>query len=300
MRKFYLLFLLISFTSLNKLSACEICGCSTGNFYLGLLPKFNNKFIGVRYRSMNYRTLLKQDPTQFSNDYYSTIEIWSGWNLGKKWQVMAFVPFQMNRQITDDGNNTNSGLGDITLLTNYNIWNRRASIVSHQLWIGGGVKLPTGQYKVSFDPTALNLGQPNGQIGTGSVDYLLSINHNASYMNWGLSTSVNYKVNTANTDQFKFGNRATANMLVYYRVTHNSFNVAPTIGGFFEQSNSNSYQSSDILLTGGHALFATTGLEMSYSRIAFGISLQAPLAQNYSDHQTTAQTRGLTHLTFTF
>lgn len=254
----------------------------------------------MRYRSLNYRTQLKQDPTQYSNDYYTTLEIWSGWNLGKKWQLMTFVPFQMNRQVTDDGNKSNSGLGDITLLANYNIWNKLASIVRQQVWIGGGIKLPTGQYKVNFDPTTLNLGQPNGQLGTGSIDYLVSINHVANYGNWGMSTSANYKINLNNPDQFKFGNRYTATTQVYYRFTRNALAIAPTIGTFFEQAVHNRYKNDDVLSTGGHALFATMGLEMSYGKIAFGVSLQSPIAQNFSEHQTTAQTRGLTHLTFTF
>jgi hypothetical protein len=52
--------------------ACEICGCGVGNFYLGMLPNFKNKFVGVRYQFMQYKTRLKTDESQYSNDYYKT------------------------------------------------------------------------------------------------------------------------------------------------------------------------------------------------------------------------------------
>src|SRR6478752_10510374 len=139
MKKVYCLLVLITVIGSGSLKACEICGCSTGNFYLGMVPKFNSKFIGIRYRSLHYRSQMQDNPSEFSNDYYKTMEIWGGWNLTKKWQVMTFIPYQMNQRYTDDGSKMSNGLGDITLLANYNIWNNGVSLVSQQFWIGGGV-----------------------------------------------------------------------------------------------------------------------------------------------------------------
>lgn len=293
-----ILFLLIF--SLNKVLACEVCGCGTGNFYLGMIPKFNSKFIGVRYRSLYFETQLKDDPSQYSTDYYETLEIWSGWNLGKKWQLMTFIPYQINYRVTDDGTKSSRGLGDITVLANYKVWNNGVSLLSHQLWVGGGIKLPTGHYMVDFNNPGNNLGDPNGQTGTGSVDVLFNLNHSMTYGNWGLNTTLNYKYNSANPDQFKFGNRFSANMLGYHRFKVNSFNLAPAFGAVYEHLKSNSYQNTELSVSGGYAIFASAGLEMNYRKIAFGITLQSPVGQNFSEHQTTVKTRALTHLTFTF
>jgi hypothetical protein len=297
------LLILLSVTLLSssiQLFACEICGCGVGNFYLGMMPNFTNKFIGIRYRSLYYRTQANNDPSQFSNDNYETIEIWNGWNLGKKWQLITFIPFQINQRITDDGTKTNTGIGDITVLANYKIWNYEESLVMHQLWIGGGAKLPTGQYKIDFSDPTYNLGDPNGQTGTGSLDYLLNVNHALTYLKWGVNTTVNYKINTANSDQFKFGDRVTANMMLFHRFVFNSFKVAPTVGGLYEHLKSNAYQNIEITATGGYAALGSLGVETSYRKIAFGLSFQHPLSQNYSQYQTIAKDRVLTHLTFTF
>src|SRR6476659_8437637 len=97
-----LLTIVMSFT-LFSLSACEICGCGVGNFYLGLLPNFKSKFFGIRYQYMHYHTQIMADATQFSNDYYKTVELWTGFNVGKNWQVLAFIPYRINKQISDDG-----------------------------------------------------------------------------------------------------------------------------------------------------------------------------------------------------
>ena len=71
--------------------------------YFGLFPNFKTKFIGLRYNYAGYHTQLANDETQFSTNHYNSTEIWGGFNVGRKFKVLAFIPYCSNKQIDDDG-----------------------------------------------------------------------------------------------------------------------------------------------------------------------------------------------------
>jgi len=300
MKKFALVLVLISIVGVLQTEACEICGCGVGNFYMGMVPKYGRAFVGVRYRYTNYESQMHHDPSEISNDYYKTMELWGGWNISPRWQVMAFVPYQVNKRVMHDGEKNESGLADIFLLSNYRAWSHVSNSVNQQFWLGGGVKVPTGQYKVDFNDPENNLGDPNGQTGTGSVDFLVNATHVMSINKWGVNTTLSYKINSVNSDEFKFGNRAFINTLAYYRFGGQSFSVSPVVGAMYERSGSNHFEGVMVEHTGGQALLASTGLEVSARLMSVGFTLQSPVAQDFSDGQTTMKPRGLAHMTFTF
>lgn len=301
MKKIFIttLFILATFC----VSACEICGCGVGNFYMGLLPNFKNHFIGLRYHYMHYHTQLANDATQFSNDYYNTIELWSGWNIGKKWQVIAFVPYHINKQYTDDGIKNNNGLGDVTVLANYTLLhtrntNKNENTVEHQLAVGGGLTLPTGNFKVNVTDPNANIGEVNSQSGTGSTGFIFNAMYNVTVSNFGVSTSANYKINPANKNDFKFGNRFSANSFAWYRIRTKGFAISPNIGILYEHSAANQVSKAAVEQTGGYVTLGSAGVEVNYNKISVGISTQLPVKQNLSEGQTQLKLRGLMHVTF--
>src|SRR5258706_7027451 len=210
MKKHLLITLLLSI-SISSL-ACEICGCSNGNFQIGLLPNFNKGFFGFRYSFSQFNSHLKSDPTQFSHDYYKNMELWGGYNF-KKLQVMAFMPYVFSRKESDDGVTVSNGLGDLMVLVNYKIFRstfltkNEKSTVMHDLFIGGGLKLPTGINRVNTSDPNFNIGDFNSQAGTGSLDYMLNITHNLMWNNSGIVTNAAYRINIANPQGYRFGNR---------------------------------------------------------------------------------------------
>ena len=301
MKKYLFIIVLIAFTISSN--ACEICGCGVGNFYMGVLPNFKKGFIGARYQYNNYHTVIASDATQYSNDYFKTIELWGGINLGKKWQLLGFVPYNFNKQNSDDGATNNIGLGDITLMGNYKLLNNFSSSKSkffeQSLLIGGGIKLPTGKFDADLsDPTMVAASTINTQIGSGSVDFFLNGMYNVKWNKFGINSSVIYKINTTNGSSVRYGNKATINATTFYNIGSDELVLSPTVGLSYENLAANFHNNAAIEDTGGNALMATTGLQIKLNKISVGAVFNTPLSQNFSDNQTNIKSKGTLQFTF--
>jgi len=297
------IFLLIFITLISATSfACPFCGCGVGNFYMGLLPDFKSKFFGIRYQYLPYQTHIAGDETQFSKDYYHTIELWGGISLGKKWQLLGFIPYQINYQNTDDGIKRLSSLSDITLLANYKVFDKTqmhgSKSNAQQLWIGGGFKLPTGKYRIDPNNPETEIGDVNSQAGTGSVDFLINGSYNVRFNKIGVNTTATYKINTGNNEHYQFGNRFNASSFAYYQATVKKTILSPNIGLLYQQSAANHFNSTKVDLTGGHLIMAAAGFEIGFKKITVGGNVQVPFEQNFAAGQTEAKTRGMLHVSF--
>ena len=270
-----------------------------------MLPDFKTKFIGIRYHYMQYYTQLAADHSQFSHNYYNTVEAWTGWNIGRKWQVLAFVPYYYNKQMDDDGASSKSGLGDVTLLVNYQLMHTRKTndhnnTVEQSLWIGAGVKLPTGTFKLDVSDPNTTVADINAQIGTGSTDFLLNVMHNIRINQFGINNSLNYKINTTNRSDYKYGNKFTANSISYYRFRVHGVAIAPNAGIIYEHTKQNTLIKEKVDFTGGYAVSALAGVEFTFNKIAIGFNMQKPFSQEYAGGQTRMQFRGMAHVTLAF
>lgn len=277
--------------------ACEICGCGLGNYYIGLMPHFRSKFIGMRYQFHSFRTRLTDDPTQFSKDFYQTVEIWSGWNIGKRFQLLTFIPFNFNHQESDEGTTRLSGLGDIALVLNYKLLDIRKGNTSQQLLFGAGLKLPTGRFAIEpGDPDVA--AAANTQRGSGSTDFMLNAMYNIRVKRWGVSANAAYKFNSNNSDDYQFGNKLSASSFVFYAATAGKTTVSPNVGLLFEHNEPSQLSGAKIDLTGGHLLQAAAGTEISFSKMAIGFNVQLPLTQDFAEGQTKSKVKGMLHVTF--
>ncbi len=294
---------IVLFVFITNSFACEICGCGVGNFYLGILPAFKTKFIGVRYSYQHYYSEMATDHSQFSNDFYKTAEIWGGWNLGNRWQLMVFVPYRFNKKTSDDGVKETNGLGDITLLLNYSLLHTRKvrlnnTVIENQLWIGGGAKLANGVYHIDLTDPSANIGDVNSQLGTGSTAFILSAMHTINIRKFGVTSSVNYSINTTNADRYRFGNRVMVNSLAYYRLRVAGVSVSPNLGLLYQHSAINHYQNDPVEQSGGYTFNASGGVEVSLNKITVGLNAQIPIKQNFADGQTNARSKGVLHISF--
>jgi hypothetical protein len=199
-----------------------------------------------------------------------------------------------------------NGLGDITLLVNYKLYQKtkmniaKRSAVSHEVWFGGGFKLPTGKYHFDMENPESNLGDVNSQMGTGSLDFMVNGSYNLRINKVGINTSVDYKINTTNSNHFNFGNRFTANTFGYYALSIKGVSVAPNAGVLYEYAAVNHYNDQKVDLTGGSLALGVTGVEFAYKKMSVGGNLQIPFAQDFAEGQTVAKTRGMVHVTYSF
>ncbi len=304
MKKYISLFLFLLISNFT-VQACEICGCGVGNLYIGQLPGFKTRFVGIRYQYMRYKSEMATDKSQFSKDAYQTTELWAGWNIGSRWQVLAFVPWRFNKKISDDGIKQNNGLGDISLLANYSLLHTRSTnlgnkIVEQQVWTGAGIKLATGAYHVDLtDPTA-NIGDANSQNGTGSVSYLFNTQYQLRIGQNGMAASLQYQANTTNAEGYRFGNRFTGALYAYHRYRINGVSLSPNLGLLFDHNNSNSLNHETVAETGGHRINLTGGVEIGLKRFSIGLNTQLPLQQQYASGQTLLTNHTVLHLSIAF
>ncbi|TMI75498.1 MAG: transporter [Bacteroidetes bacterium] len=294
-----LLLACILFFSAGVSYGCDICGCSTGSYFIGPFPYFHKYFVGTRYTFRSFQSVIADDPSQYSKDFYQTVELWGGWNIGRRWQVLGFIPYNFNRQNSDDGLSTSSGIGDISLILNYDLLNRQStdkagSSINQQLWVGAGVKIPTGKF--SPDPNDI-IPTASNQAGSGSLDYLLNAMYGVHVKNWGITSNVNYKINRK-ANGYKFGDRFSGSAFGYRSLTAGNTVFNPNAGLLYESLQSNKLDGEKVPDSGGNALFAAAGLEIGIKRLTIGFNAQLPLAQNFSNGQTTAKVRGMVHLTF--
>lgn len=305
MKKCIMLALVLLAIGFTKAHACDICGCGVGSYYIGILPEFNKKIVGVRYQYKTLRTHLGAGGTTSyltTDETYRTLEVWGGWNIGKRIRVMGFVPFNFNERLNQGITTTKNGIGDIALTGYYQLFNTqktlRSKLLVHSLWMGGGVKLPTGKY----EPVEKQPGVETAnifQLGTKSVDFTLNAMYDIRLQDAGMNVNANYKINTTNNYDYQYGNKFSGNAQLYYKFKiKQAVTIAPNTGVLYEtaQKDMDGKYESDV--SGGYALSGTAGLEAAFQKFSVGGNWQTPLSQNLANGFVKANNRMMLHVSY--
>jgi hypothetical protein len=297
----HLLFMLMLVVTVHQVTACDICGCGAANYYWGIMPQFHKSFAGLRYRTQSFDSHLGLHPSLATSEYFQTAELWGRYYIAPRWQVVAFVPYHINRQQTTAGTKYLNGLGDIPVVINYNVLSTTTEVLrktNHQVWIGGGVKLPTGSYQFTEDRA--QVANPNFQLGTGSVDFLANAWYTLRHDRIGFTADATVRLATANRAQYKFGHRLNGSASVFYVQQIKGMALMPNAGVFLETAQRNQQGSVIIAETGGTATFFTLGSEAYVKSFAFGLSYQKPVQQSLAEGRIHAHDRLAAHVTWMF
>ncbi|NLR57857.1 transporter [Chitinophaga polysaccharea] len=290
-------------------SACDICGCGVGSYYIGLLPDFRQRFIGLRYQHKTMRSHLGPGGTTSyltTQETYQTAELWGGWNIGRRFRVLGFVPVNINSRENQGVTTSKSGWGDVAAVGYYQLLNKqhtteKGQLMVQSLWIGGGVKLPTGRYEPAERKE--NEEAPNNfQLGTASTDFTLNAAYDVRLMDVGINTNVSYKLNTTNKYDYRYGNKFTANVLAYYKIRiADKVSLAPNAGVLYETAAKDKEGGKfTVDMSGGYSLLATVGMEATIGKISAGVNFQPVISQQLADLRVKAGSRAMVHLTYLF
>lgn len=278
-------------------SACDVCSASTGGQSLGMLPQLHRHFVGVQYQYRHFTSLQKgltdASPTQTSEQYFQTAQIWGRYTVGKKVQLFGFLPYHNNVSHANGTATTMQGVGDATVLASVTVL-KSADTAKwlHTVQAGAGVKMPIGSYQ---GITALEQqGLPNIQPGTASWDFPVTVNYTLKHKSIGANIDANYTFTTANSDSYKFGDRLSAQFTTFYWWQQGKTTVLPQLGVRYDYAfhNYDNYARKWLnTQTGGTIVYATVGAQVYVGRAGVQLSYYLPVAQQYADGNVAANSR---------
>jgi hypothetical protein len=304
-----LLYVALLCGSTLSIMACDICGSGAGGGYMGLLPGFRKKFISFRYLQNGLRSHLGPDRSTTyltSREKFRVAEVWGAVNIGERFRVAGFIPYNFMERSNGTGSYSESGPGDINLVGYYQLLNKQKTtsgekLLVQSLWVGTGVKLPTGKYNPE-EKNIQDASQNTFQLGTGSIDFSVNVMYDIRLQDAGININASYKVNTTNKYDYKYGDKFTTNVLLYHKFKLGKlFSLSPNTGMLYETAKKDS-KSKDIEVweTGGHSIMGTLGVELSAGRIGFGMNYQTPLTQRLGEDKILARDRGMVYISFSF
>ncbi len=287
--------LILSLTAiilLLRTSACDICGCNMSGLYFGFLPMYKSHFIGLRYSQAMFKAYIDNDDfyfeDEFSTDTYRRMEVIGRFSLSDKLQVRYILPYVMNEMNGSHQNVNSSGFGDPVLMAYYNPFNTGSDFtrtIMHTLLVGVGVKLPLGEYDKQDQGALIN---PNFQLGSGSLDYVLGLNYTARHNAFGLNIESSYKLNTANSDDYRFGNQMNTSANLFYYVETPRLAILPFGGVYYERAAQHTLREIIEANTGGDAWLGTVGVQLFRNKWMVNLQYQTPISQSFNtdDHAT--------------
>lgn len=261
-------------------SYSQSCCCTGAGANYSILPNLNHHVIGLRasYKNLysEVRSLNPENNGKVNTQHLNTFELLGRFNLTDRLQLTAFVPYHFIKQSQSNSTSYANGLGDMSLLFQYQLLNPlkcTGKKTKHQLRLGAGVKLPFGK----FDMDKQKQFATTLQTGTGSVDFIGSAIYTFRFNDFGFNSAATYRINTANTHQYRFGDKLQMLQSFFYTIPIKEVVLMPTVGFNYEYQLLNSFRQQKLTYTGGQFLNAQVGFDIYYKSFAFTSSVSPAL-----------------------
>jgi hypothetical protein len=303
--------------------ACEMCG----NF-MGITPYDNQGQLMFlhRYRVFNgyrnyqqsskffvpsaYKTM--HEPTTHgdsvevirnhsSKDYetFKVFELRGKFFLHPRWEVNFILPIQQIKTKYDEDKMTNTGLADPSLFFAYHLVKRLTDVKTKQrLIIGGGVKLPMGNYMKTNDHNdRIFLLEQNG---TGSWDEFFYVNYMVSRKWFGINANTLFKINGENKYEESLGNSINQTLSLFARISLKNITFFPSAlmnyefnKGLFVDHKLSENTNTNVMLLG-------PSLDVRYKQFVLNASYQFNVYERVSSQSLANAGRFIVGLTFNF
>lgn len=294
MPRLYLFLILFSGSCLVA-QACDVCGCRLGGLSYGILPQHFQHLVGVKYSYAHFYAEMDHDSEYFGDEYsddtYQRIDLMGRVSLLPRLQLNVQLPYLINEMDGSHQKVSSQGIGDPVVMAYFTPFNtgKETTDWKHSLLVGGGVKLPLGDDQKQDGGEIINR---NFQLGSGSLDWLLSGNYTVSYLDWGLNLEASYKMNGTNKEDYRFGNQFNTSGYLFRYFEAVAIGYLPFAGLYYESSERHQERQVSQVNTGGTALFATMGAQLYWKQFSLSVDYQLPLAQSFnSDNISTIETK---------
>lgn len=269
----------------NTAYTCDVCGCGFSSNYMGISPEYRANNIGLRYSlgSTHSKHLPSLYNTQTTSDEtFNSMELLGRYYVGNRLMLQGIVPFHyFHKTVSDGTTNELKGLGDISVLANYLLINTGDSMVHrsrHLLQFGGGVKTHTGKSNNLLD----NVVNPNFQLGTGALAFIVNGLYTFRYKNWGNTIEAAYQYHLTNRHDFQFGQRYTFSEKIFYWKRWRLYSFVPNVGVWYDHSQQIKEKGEIVKQSGGTLVNLQPGIEVFRKRLAFSASMQIPVYTDLS------------------
>ncbi|QQR87137.1 MAG: hypothetical protein IPJ76_02605 [Flavobacteriales bacterium] len=250
--------------------ACDICG-----IYLNVQPQDRTTQFSLLYKlrvlrgEFTSRGLAKHGdaavPVGTVNrieELYQTVELRADLQLRQRWSLLLSVPLVNHYQSVNDQRTADLyGMGDPLVLARFQLANTQCGPDEdrfvHRLLIGGGVKLPLGRDDMTYNDEAVDADL---QPGTGTVDFLASVEYTVRKRKTILASSNVLRFNTPDGTGFRFGHGVNSSLELMRTMKAGPLQVAPSLGGYMELTMAEHQDAKPIEGTTNNVLFSQAGL----------------------------------------
>lgn len=267
---------------------CDLCSCSTGSGSFGFGTLNNANFVGLRYINQTFESrngIFVDSPK--SIETFNTYQLWTQLPVNDTFFVTVNLPYQHLKRTLKATTESLKAMGDISSIAWYKLQFYKKAKDSlnldgakeasgHSLLFGLGVKLPTGK----FEEALANNVNPGFQVGTGSVDGILSLGYNYAKNKVGVNTLVSYYFKGENKNEYQFGNQLSYSANFYKVVPFEKMNLISFVGMSGDVYDTITQYGQTLSDTNGNILNGTLGTELVLKKLIFGVNYTLPIHQD--------------------